>query len=284
MPGRLLRILALALLLGSDSLGCRVRPEPLVLVGTVERTLVELNAPVSEQVTTVAVERGQHVAPGQVLVRLDPTLAMAAVARAEAAVAGARTGLAVAKNALERARTLRSSRTTSEQELDQARLVHDEARAQLHEAQAELRAAKKREADLTLRAPCNGVVDQLPFDPGERVPPGAVLCVLLADGDPWVRVWIPERLGAQVGPGTPARVEIDGVPGVMAGRVLDVAREPEFTPHYALTERERVSLVYETRVEIHGAPSQLRPGIPARVVLETGATSAAPGAAPAKGM
>jgi len=283
MPGRLSRILALALLLGSDGLGCRARPEHPVLVGTVERTLVEMNAPVSEQVAAVEVERGQHVAPGQVLVRLDSTLARAAVARAEATVAGARTGLAVARNDLERARTLRSARTTSEQELDRARLAYDEARARLHEAQAELRAAKKREADLILRAPCSGVVDQIPFDPGERVPPGAVLCVLLADGDPWVRVWIPERLGAQVGPGTPARVEIDGVPGVLAGRVLDVAREPEFTPHYALTERERVSLVYETRVEIHGAPSRLRPGIPARVVLEPGSAPATPRAAPAEG-
>jgi hypothetical protein len=32
--------------------------------------------------------------------------------------------------------------------------------------------------------------------------------------------------------------------------VLDVSREPEFTPHFALTERDRVHLVYETRVGI----------------------------------
>ena len=269
MPG-LPRLPALALLLGLPGLGCGPPAAERVLVGTVERTQVELGAPVSEEIATVAVERGQHVEPGQVLVRLDDTLALAAVARAEAAVAGARTGLVVARNDLERARSLRSAHTASEQELDRARLAYEEARARLHQAQAELRAASKREADLTLRAPCRGVVDQLPFDPGERVPPGAVLCVLLADGDPWVRVWIPERLGSQMGPGTPARVEIDGIPGVLPGRVLDVAREPEFTPHYALTERERVSLVYETRVEIHGAPAGLRPGIPARVVLETG--------------
>jgi len=282
MPG-LLRLLALVLLLIPLGLGCRRPARERVLVGTVERTQVELGAPVSEQIATVAVERGQHVEPGQVLVRLDDTLARAAVARAEAAVAGARTGLVVARNDLERVRSLRSARTTSEQELDRARLAYDEARARLHEAQAELRAARKREADLTVRAPCRGVVDQLPFDPGERVPPGAVLCVLLADGDPWVRVWIPERLGSQVGPGTPARVEIDGIPGVLSGRVLDVAREPEFTPHYALTERERVSLVYETRVEIHGAPAELRPGIPARVVLEAPDPGPAAGAAEAEG-
>jgi hypothetical protein len=49
--------------------------------------------------------------------------------------------------------------------------------------------------------------------------------------------------------------------------VLDVAREPAFTPHYALTERDRVHLVYETRVQILGAPDTLRPGVPADVEL-----------------
>ena len=53
----------------------------------------------------------------------------------------------------------------------------------------------------------------------------------------------------------------------MRGRVLDVAREPEFTPHYALTERDRVHLVYETRVRIEDAPASLRPGVPAQVRL-----------------
>jgi HlyD family secretion protein len=49
--------------------------------------------------------------------------------------------------------------------------------------------------------------------------------------------------------------------------VLDVAREPEFTPHYALTERERVHLVYEARVAIEDSPTTLRPGIPAEVAF-----------------
>jgi hypothetical protein len=49
--------------------------------------------------------------------------------------------------------------------------------------------------------------------------------------------------------------------------VLDISREPEFTPHYALTERDRVHLVYETRVRIENAPPQLRPGVPAEVTV-----------------
>jgi HlyD family secretion protein len=111
-----------------------------------------------------------------------------------------------------------------------------------------------------------GVVDQIPFDPGERVPVGAVVAVLLADGAPWVRVWVPERAVARIGPGTAASIRIDGV-GRLEGRVLDVAHEAAYTPHYALTERERVHLVYESRVELVGAPAELRPGVAAEVEI-----------------
>jgi hypothetical protein len=76
---------------------------------------------------------------------------------------------------------------------------------------------------------------------------------------------VPETSYVRVLPGTPAEVRIDGIDPVLHGSVLDVARESEFTPHYALTERDREHLVYETRVEIEDAPMSLRPGMPAQV-------------------
>lgn len=264
--------LALALLAAA----CGPADPSVQLVGTVERTLVELVAPVSEVVTELSVERGSRVAPGQVLARLDTTLANVEVARAEAGLAGARTGAGVTDSELERALELRRGRVASPRDVDQARLAHDEAEARLHEAESVLAAAHKHRADLALTAPVAGTVDQLPFERGERVPAGAVLAVILSDEAPWVRVWIPETAVARVRPGTRARVRVDGVAGPLRGRVLDVAREPEFTPHYALTERDRVHLVYETRVLIENAPAELRPGVPAEVDLLADAAAAAP--------
>jgi multidrug efflux pump subunit AcrA (membrane-fusion protein) len=63
----------------------------LVLVGTVERTLIEMVAPVSETLVRLPVGRGQHVHAGDVLAQLDPSVAEAEVAAAEARLAGART-------------------------------------------------------------------------------------------------------------------------------------------------------------------------------------------------
>jgi HlyD family secretion protein len=92
-----------------------------------------------------------------------------------------------------------------------------------------------------------------------------VLAIVLADTAPWVRVWVPEESYVRVLPGTPAEVRIDGIGHPIEASVLDVSRDPEFTPHYALTERDRVHLVYETRVGLLDAPPELRPGVPAQV-------------------
>lgn len=248
---------------------CRPAPSELVLVGTVERTEVEVSAPISERIVESPRARGDRVRAGDLLVRLDPSLAQADVAAAEAGLAGAQARVAVSDADWERARQLGRERVTSAQALDRARLARAEAHARLREAQAGLAASRVRLHELEIASPADGVLDQLPFDSGERVPAGAVVAVLLADGDPWVRVWLPERALASVGPGAAVTVHVDGVPGAHSGRVLDVSREPSFTPHYALTERERGHLVYETRVAIEGgAPLGLRPGIPAQVRLQ----------------
>jgi HlyD family secretion protein len=248
--------------------GCSGDGHEVVLVGTLERTLVELSAPVSEVIIEVPVERGQRVEPDQVLVRLDPVFAEVDVAAAEAAVASARSADATGAHELRRVQGLRERNVASIQDLERAQLARDEVAARLREATARLAAAHKHLADLTIASPVAGVVDQLPFDVGERVPAGSVLAIVLERGEPWVRVWIPERAFTAVVPGARAEVRIDGVRGPLGGRVLDVAREPEFTPHYALTERERVHLVYETRVVVEDAPDDLRPGVPAEVRIE----------------
>jgi HlyD family secretion protein len=253
------------LLLACLLAACGDDADDLLLVGTVERTLVELTAPASESIVSIDVQRGQRVSKGDTLVQLDKTYALAELARAEANVAAARTAVFVSREELDRTQQMRRTGVASQQQLERAELSFDEAQARLREAEALAVAAQKRTRDLDLVSPVNGVVDQLPFDEGERVPAGSVLVVVLADGKPWVRVWVPETSYVRVLPGTPAEIEIDGIAGTLRGRVLDVARESEFTPHYALTERDRVHLVYETRVELEDAPETLRPGMPAQV-------------------
>jgi len=136
------------------------------------------------------------------------------------------------------------------------------------EREARVAQARKRLGDLTVRALEAGVLDQLPFEAGERVPAGGVVAVVLSSSKPWVRAFVPGRVVARAPIGVHAQVRVEGFERPMSAHLEYLAREPQFTPHYALTERESAHLVYEARLVIDDAPEELRPGLPARVRLD----------------
>jgi HlyD family secretion protein len=252
--------LTLVFLSGCESKGYQ-------LAGTVERTTLEITAPISEVIVEILVAAGSRVSTGQELVRLDTEVAEAELKAVEAALAAARATQVEAQQEFDRQTELSRRRVASRQDLGRARRQRDEAVAVVAEREARILQAQRRLRDLTLRAHKAGVVDQLPFEVGERVPPGAVVAVVQTDDDPWVRIWIPARAVAVLSPETRAEIKIEGLEKWFSGRIEEVAREPEFTPHYALTERESAHLVYRARAVLTDAPADLRPGLPALVKL-----------------
>ena len=140
-----------------------------------------------------------------------------------------------------------------------------QARAGLAEVEGRLREAAVRRDRLVLRAPEAATVDELPLEVGERPRPGETVAVLLADGQPYARVFLPAG-AAEVRAGSEALVQVVGEPRAYRARVRRVAREAMFTPHFALTERERGRLVYETEVDLVDPEALgLRTGIPVEV-------------------
>jgi HlyD family secretion protein len=237
------------------------------LVGTVERKSLELAAPVAEVIVELPCARGEKVAAGGVVARLDDTVAQAELRAATAAQAAAQAAVQEQETRFGRFQELRRRNVATAQDYDQAKRARDEAVATLAEREARIAQVTKRLEDLTLRSFADGVVDQLPFEVGERVPAGAIAAVVLASEAPWVRVWLPARAVARISAQARAEVRIEGFDETLPGRLEDVAREPEFTPHYALTERESAHLVYQGRVVLEKAPPNLRPGLAARVKL-----------------
>jgi HlyD family secretion protein len=68
--------------------------------------------------------------------------------------------------------------------------------------------------------------------------------VLLAAGQPYARVYIPETRRAGVAPGDAATVRIDGMDRDWRAEVRYVSSEAAFTPYYALNERDRGRLSF----------------------------------------
>lgn len=246
--------------------GCR-GVEVFHLAGTVERTTLEVTAPISEVIVSAPVEPGDRVRAGDLVIALDSEVAEAELRAFEAAHAAAQAALTETEREFARTAELSQRKVASAQQLDRARRARDEALAAVAEKEARIAQARKQLRDLTLLSHAAGVVDQLPFEEGERVPAGAVVAVVQTDEKPWVRIWLPARAVAGVTAEATAEVEVEGFDRTLTGRLEDVAREPEFTPHYALTERETAHLVYRARIVLDNAPEDLRPGLAARVEL-----------------
>ncbi len=124
------------------------------------------------------------------------------------------------------------------------------------------------DARLIVRATRDGTVEALPLELGERPPRGAPMAVLLADGAPYARVFVPEPVRARVKPGTQVTVHVDGVAQPFTGVVRFVATEASFTPYFALTQRDRSRLSYLSEIDLTGpAARDLPAGIPLEVEL-----------------
>ncbi|WP_153771137.1 HlyD family efflux transporter periplasmic adaptor subunit [Labrenzia sp. CE80] len=214
-----------------------------------------------------------------------------AAARADAA--GARAALIETIQTFERAKDLSERGTASKASYDAARASRDAAEASLKSAEEQLRQLvngarpedlKAAEADLaaatanlasmeavlsdlTIIASRTGRLDSLPWNLGERVTVGSPVAVMLADGSPFARVYIPEPYRVKISKGDTLTVRVDGLEDTFEGIVRSISSDPAYTPYYALNQEERARLMYLAEVQLPDSASGLPSGIPAQVVL-----------------
>jgi HlyD family secretion protein len=156
------------------------------------------------------------------------------------------------------------------QELEQGTRseVLDQAQAALQAAEAQVAGLELSRSRLDLRAPRSGLVEALPYELGERPPAGAPVVVMLADGRPYARVFVPEPLRASVTAGTAVTIRLDGSGRDWQGRVRYVSSDAAFTPYYALNERDRSRLSYLAEVDlVEDDASALPTGMPVEARL-----------------
>ncbi|NVK43632.1 MAG: HlyD family efflux transporter periplasmic adaptor subunit [Oceanospirillaceae bacterium] len=214
------------------------------------------------------------------------------ISAAQARLAGAEAEADNAGRELTRLQSLQRRNLASEEALDLARTRRSASRAALAVARAELEelqnGATREELDqararvaqaraltqqlnltlerLSVRAPRAGLLDELPFEVGERPPAGKVIAVLLTGPAPYARVYVPEPMRASLGVGDAARISVDGLDGDFDGRIRRISSDPSFTPFESLTERDRSRLSFVAEVELEGdGLARLPGGLPVRV-------------------
>ena len=215
------------------------------------------------------------------------------VAAAVAEVAGAKASLIESEANYKRAIDLRESKTISEAAQDKTLASRDADRASLQSAQEALRkltngtreedllqakaqldaaiatlaSEKKKLADLTILSTRDGILDNLPWNLGERVTTGSPLAIVLAGKAPFARIYVPEPYRVRVKVGDELVVHIDGLEEPLTGQLRWIATEPAFTPYYALNQEERARLMYLAEVQLPDSQAHLPNGVPAQVEL-----------------
>lgn len=135
---------------------------------------------VSGEVTSVAVEEGDAVSEGQILLEIDPELRILELANAEASTNEAGAQVSEALRDLGRVQNLRKRDATSQALLDDAQTTLELARSRKQAADARLGLARRALADATVRAPFAGLVSRRHVSSGEYLAVGVPVFELVA--------------------------------------------------------------------------------------------------------
>ncbi len=213
---------------------------------------------------------------------------------AEAALASARADLADKERDLKRQQELYRRGSSAKATLDKAQTAHDLAaeaarraveglslaregfrrediaagQADLDLARASLALARTKLSYATLVSPTAGVVLVRDAEPGEVVAVGTPVLTLGDMDGVWLEAYLPETELAKVRLGHPAEVSTDSFPGKRyPGKVSFISSKAEFTPKTVETAKERVTLVYRTKIRVDNPGHGLKPGMPGEAVI-----------------
>lgn len=216
------------------------------------------------------------------------------IEEAKAAVAKAKADLENKQANFFRYRNLYERKTVSKQVRDQSEADYLVARATLKSAQEQydLRRAGFRREDInaaqyefeqaraalelaqtllsyaTITAPADGVVLVKPAEVGEVAAIGSTVLTLGLLDDVWFEGYIPETDLARVRYGMKAEITTDSYPGKRyAAWVSYISAKAEFTPKSVETFKERVTLVYRTKIRCANPNHELKTGMPAQAVV-----------------
>lgn len=190
------------------------REEPIAAIVTATGTItpkeeVKIIAQAEGKITHIAVEEGDRVAKGQVLIRLDATILAAQTKEAEANAEDARANY-------ERLTRLVKSGLVSEQEYEQARTRYNVLKARLEYQRALLNYT-------TISAPISGIITFRGAREGDVAVPRAHLLTVSDPQTLVMEINVSELEIPRIKIGDPVRVRVDAYPNeTFSGRVRRV--------------------------------------------------------------
>lgn len=196
-----------------------------ILTGTIEPAeAVPVGPRDGGRIIEMPVQVGDRVAAGDVLLRLDPTQATAAVQADEAQLAAARAALKQAREARERAQGLASQGAGTMASLDSATEALQAAEAQHDLAAAQLAKSRQSLEDTVVLAKAAGMVTARLAEPGQVAGAAQQVLTLASDAAPEAVFHAPDGVDLASYVGTKVRIRTLDAPVIaMTGEVFEAS-------------------------------------------------------------
>ncbi|WP_137934145.1 efflux RND transporter periplasmic adaptor subunit [Mesorhizobium comanense] len=201
---------------------------------------------VNGKITERLVDIGQHVAPGDVLARVDRSDYDLSVKSAQASLDAAERQVETVELARKRAEQLFAKNFAPKSQLEQATLTYDQAVATRDSARSTLAQAKNQVGYTELKADRDGIVTSVNADVGQVVGSGTPVVTVAVDGEKEVLIAVPEMEIAEFKPGKSVKAGFWSDSALaLDGKVREVAGSAD---PQSRTFAVRVSLPNDPRV------------------------------------
>ncbi|MCA1778669.1 MAG: efflux RND transporter periplasmic adaptor subunit [Xanthomonadaceae bacterium] len=222
------------------------------------RRAAQVSPRLSGLIAEVAVDAGDAVEAGDVLVLLDDELARLALAQAEASVEQACAARDEAARLRDEGQRLIRDRFLPETELRARESALQVAEASLRVAEAERDTVTERLERHAITAPFAGVIARRLTEAGEWVETATAVVELVAVDALWLDVQVPQRLWPRLRAGAGVTVTVDALPGqTLPARIH--ARVPVSDPN---------ARTFLLRLALDSEDADITSGMSARVRLE----------------
>ncbi|HUI05554.1 MAG TPA: efflux RND transporter periplasmic adaptor subunit [Verrucomicrobiae bacterium] len=265
--------------------------ETVVANGRIQPVMqVKISPEVSGEIIDLPVKEGQQVQKGDLILKINPDVYIAATNQADAAYKSALAGEVVAEANLRKAeadfmrsRGLFESKLIPQSDFDQAQAAYDVAKAQLtssdHQvdmAKASLASAEEELAKTTIVSPLTGTITKLNSQLGERVlgtvqNVGTDVMTISDLNEMEARVDVGEVDVVLIRPGQKARLDVDAFKDrKFTGVVTDIADSAKNagTLTSSSSSQSQEATKFEVRVRL-GEKEAFRPGMSVSAEIET---------------
>lgn len=248
--------------------------------GKIETTQkVDVSASISGKVVRLAIQEGQVVTQGQLLLQIDPTPTQAMVAQLQASIRSAKANLALVETNLlqakaehERQQALMERGVVPVEVGQRAKVTYEVEAARRNAAREEIArleaSLKNAQHDLTkvnILADMSGIVTKLNIHEGENAfvgtfnNPGTVLMTIsdLTQMEAWVEVDETDVIDLRVG--QPAEVMVDAYPDTVFHGVIDRIGNSPLAPQPGSSDRQSIN--FRVVIRLTDAIPRVRPGL-----------------------